>query len=156
MLENIQGDSWGSILPLRMPSLLPHDLCHEWNVSRRLPAGCHFLLQCMKVKSEVKSLSRVQLFMIPWTTTYQTPPSMGFSRQEYWSGVPLPSPISGSSSGLFHWSFGNTLSIHTGLFFMRSLESTYLWNNPLLFIGVHEMHRLISRKKKYTIKPSIQ
>ena len=33
MLENIQGDSWGSILPLRMPSLLPHDLCHEWNAS---------------------------------------------------------------------------------------------------------------------------
>ena len=33
MLENIRGDSWGSILPLRMPSLLPHDLCHEWNAS---------------------------------------------------------------------------------------------------------------------------
>ena len=33
MLENIQGDSWGSIPPLRMPSLLPHDLCHEWNAS---------------------------------------------------------------------------------------------------------------------------
>ena len=38
MLENIQGDSWGSIPPLRMPSLLPHDLCHERNVSRWLPA----------------------------------------------------------------------------------------------------------------------
>ena len=38
MLENIRGDSRGSILPLRMPSLLPHDLCHEWNVSRWLPA----------------------------------------------------------------------------------------------------------------------
>ena len=43
MLENIQGHSRGSIPPLRMPSPLPHDLCHEWNVSRRLPAvmyGC--------------------------------------------------------------------------------------------------------------------
>ena len=38
MLENIWGDSRGSIPPLRMPSLLPHDLCHEWNVSCRLPA----------------------------------------------------------------------------------------------------------------------
>ena len=41
---------------------------------------------------EVKSLSRVLLIMTPWTATYQAPPSMGFSRQEYWSGVPLPSP----------------------------------------------------------------
>ena len=35
----------------------------------------------------------VQLFMTPWTTAYQAPPSMGFSRQDYWSGVPLPSPF---------------------------------------------------------------
>ena len=41
---------------------------------------------------EVKSLSRVQLFATPWTVAYQAPPSMGFSRQEYWSGLPLPSP----------------------------------------------------------------
>ena len=38
MLENIRGHSRGSIPPLCMPSPLPHDLCHEWNVSRRLPA----------------------------------------------------------------------------------------------------------------------
>ena len=44
----------------------------------------------MKVK--VKSLSRVQLFVTPWTVAYQAPPSMGFSRQEYWSGLPFPSP----------------------------------------------------------------
>ena len=42
---------------------------------------------------KVKSLRRVQLFVTPWTAAYQAPPSMGFSRQEYWSGVPLPSPI---------------------------------------------------------------
>ena len=41
----------------------------------------------------VKSLSRVQLFATPWTVAYQAPPSMGFSRPEYWSGVPLPSPV---------------------------------------------------------------
>ena len=41
---------------------------------------------------KVKSLSRVHLFATPWTVAYQAPPSMGFSRQEYWSGLPFPSP----------------------------------------------------------------
>ena len=45
-----------------------------------------------KWKVKRKSLSRVQLLATPWTAAYQAPPSMGFSRQEYWSGVPLPSP----------------------------------------------------------------
>ena len=40
-----------------------------------------------------KSFSRVWLFPTPWTTAYQAPLSMGFSKQEYWSGVPLPSPL---------------------------------------------------------------
>ena len=40
---------------------------------------------------KVKSLSRVRLLATPWTAAYQAPLSMGFSRQEYWSGVPLPS-----------------------------------------------------------------
>ena len=44
----------------------------------------------MKVK--VKSLSRVQLFATLWTVAHQAPPSMGFSRQEHWSGLPFPSP----------------------------------------------------------------
>ena len=46
-----------------------------------------------KWKEKVKSLSCVRLLATPWTAAYQAPPSMGFSRQEYWSGVPLPSPI---------------------------------------------------------------
>ena len=45
-----------------------------------------------KVKVKVKLLSRVRLFATPWTVAYQAPLSMGFSRQEYWSGVPFPSP----------------------------------------------------------------
>ena len=45
-----------------------------------------------KGKVKVKSLSRVGLLATPWTAAYQAPPPMGFSRQEYWSGVPLPSP----------------------------------------------------------------
>ena len=46
-----------------------------------------------KWKVKVKSLSRVWLVATPWTAAYQAPLSIGFSRQEYWSGVPLPSPI---------------------------------------------------------------
>ena len=45
-----------------------------------------------KWKVKVKSLSRVQLLATPCTAAYQAPPPIGFSRQEYWSGVPLPSP----------------------------------------------------------------
>ena len=43
-------------------------------------------------KVKVKSLSHVQLFATPWTIAYQAPPSMGFSKQECWSGLPFPSP----------------------------------------------------------------
>ena len=45
-----------------------------------------------KERKKVKSLSRVRLFVTPWTVAYQAPPSMGFSRQEYWSGLPFPPP----------------------------------------------------------------
>ena len=51
---------------------------------------CHYFVILMKVK--VKSLSRLRLFVTPLTVAYQAPPSIGFSRQEYWSGLPLPSP----------------------------------------------------------------
>ena len=45
-----------------------------------------------KWKAKVKSLSRVRLFKTPWTAAHQAPPSTGFSRREYWSGLPLPTP----------------------------------------------------------------
>jgi len=45
----------------------------------------------MKVKSESEVSHSYPLFTTPWTAAYQAPPSMGFSRQEYWSGLPLPS-----------------------------------------------------------------
>ena len=44
------------------------------------------------IKVKVKWLSHVQLFVTPWTVAYQAPLSMGFSIQEYWSGLPFPSP----------------------------------------------------------------
>ena len=46
-----------------------------------------------KWEVKVKLLSLVRLLVTPWTAAHQAPPSMGFSRQEYWSGVPLPSPL---------------------------------------------------------------
>ena len=70
----------------------PTRLTRPWDSpGKNTGVGCHFLLQCIKVK--VKSLSLVWLFATPWTAAYQAPPSMGFSRQEYWSGVLSPSPI---------------------------------------------------------------
>ena len=45
----------------------------------------------MKAKVKVKLLTRVPLLVTPWTAAYEAPPSMEFSRQEYWSGLPLPS-----------------------------------------------------------------
>ena len=59
-----------------------------------------------KWKVKVKSLSCVQLLATPWTAAYQAPPSMEFSRQEYWSGVPLPSPfclIGKTKIGCINW-----------------------------------------------------
>ena len=71
----------------------PTRLPRPWDSpGKNTEVGCHFLLQCMKVKSESEVLSRVRLLATPWTAAYQVPPSMGFSRQEYWSGLPLPSP----------------------------------------------------------------
>ena len=56
-------------------------------------------------KVKVKSLSRVQLLATPWTAAHQAPPSMGFSRQEYWSGVPLPSLLTAARHIIFTWSW---------------------------------------------------
>ena len=53
-------------------------------------SSVHGILQA-RILVKVKSLSRVQLFVTPWTIAYQAPPSMGFFRQEYWSGLPFPS-----------------------------------------------------------------
>ena len=83
----------------RQPTRLPR----PWDSpGKNTGVGCHFLLQCMKVK--VKSLSRVRPSVTLWTAAYQAPLSMGFSRQEYWSGVPLPSPKLDARRGkIKHW-----------------------------------------------------
>ena len=62
-----------------------------------------------KWKVKVKLLSRVRLLATPWTSAHQAPPSMGFSRQEYWSGVPLPSPTRPQEGGLKTYECDKTL-----------------------------------------------
>ena len=52
----------------------------------------------MKVKSESEVAQSCPTLVTPWTAAYQAPPSMGFSRQKYWSGVPLPSPREGATA----------------------------------------------------------
>ena len=94
-LSLLTAKSLQSCLTLRPRRRQPTRLPYPWDSSdKNTGVGCHFLLQCMKVK--VKLLSRVRPSATPWTAVFQVPPSMGFSRQEYWSGVPLPSPY-------LHW-----------------------------------------------------
>ena len=67
----------------------------------------------MKVKVKVKSLSRVRLFVTPWTVAHQAPLSMGFSWHEYWSGLPLPSPGDISDPGIKPVSFVSYIGFFT-------------------------------------------
>ena len=66
--------------PGRLQSMGSQRVGHKWATS------------LLNTGEWVKLLSRVRLFATPWTVAYQAPPSMGFSRQEYWSGLPFPSP----------------------------------------------------------------
>ena len=72
---------------------LPGSSIHGILQARTLEWVAIFFSNAWKWKVKVKSLSRVWLLVTPRTVGYQAPPSMGFSRQEYWSVVPLPSPI---------------------------------------------------------------
>ena len=65
---------------------------------------CNFLYLYVNTESEVKSLSHVRLFATPWTVAYRAPQSMEFSRQEYWNGLPFPSPGDLPDPGIEPWS----------------------------------------------------
>ena len=67
---------------------------HLWDLSPWASDRCLLTVSgtAFEWSEWVKSLSHVRFFATPWTVTYQAPLSMGFSRQEYWSGLPLPSP----------------------------------------------------------------
>ena len=73
----------------RQPTRLPR----PWDSpGKNTGVGCHFLLQCMKVKSESEVAQSCLTLATPWTAASGAPLSMGFSRQECWSGLLLPSP----------------------------------------------------------------
>ena len=73
--------------------LQPTGLLHPWDFpGKSTGVGCHCLFLRGSLSS-VQSLSHVWLLATPWTAAYRAPPSMGFSRQEHWSGLPLPSPL---------------------------------------------------------------
>ena len=92
-----------------------------------------------KWKVKVKSLSRVRLLATPWTAAYQAPPSMGFSRQEYWSGAPSLSPnCRGILYGLSHQGYEPPISFGKCVNMLplgeHSNKSTTLQGIPLAVI----------------------
>ena len=74
----------------------------------------------------MKSLSHVRLFAAPWTVAYQPPPSMGFSRQEYWSGLPFASPRDLPDAGIKPMSLASPAL--AGGFFTTSTD----WAAPII------------------------
>ena len=89
---------------------------------------------------KVKSLSPVRLFVTPWTAAHQAPLSMGFSRQEYWSGVPLPSlEATTSLSNLYPTGTSRETCSHSCNFFVNYLYALMVYPN-CSFIG----HKIIS------------
>ena len=93
-----------------------------------------------KWKVKVRSLSCVRLLATPWTAAYQAPLSMGFSRQEYWSGVPSPSPsvfpILLFSSISFHWSLKKAFLPLLAILWNFAFRCLYLSFSPLLFTSL--------------------
>ena len=83
-----------------------------------------------KWKLKVKSLSRVRLLATPWTAAYQAPPSTGFSRQEYWSGLPLPSLV--LTIPLIIMTFGQSKPYRSEDYWKNFKNITNLINNTFI------------------------
>ena len=129
----------------RQPTRLPH----PWDSpSKNTGVGCHFLLQCMKVKSERKSLSRVRLFTTPWTAAYQAPLPMGFSRQAYWSGLPLPSPKNISRHCQISWQPGGERDVKSLPLLLIKNTCSNLNHPAVLFPGCELPFRTQTAKAK--------
>ena len=130
----------------------PTRLHRPWDSPGKNTGGdCHFLLQCVKVKL----LSCVWFLVTPWTAAHQLPPSMGFSRQEYWGGVPLPSPLvpwPGAKTrppvlgawSLGHWTTRKVPCYFKYPYFIFILKSTekrkWSWRIWVIRISRHDSH----------------
>ena len=109
----------------------PTRLCHPWDsTGKNTGVGCHFLLQCMKVKSESEVAQSCLTLATLWTAAYQAPPSMGFSRQEYWSGVPLPSRLPSPTC------LQNLCSIAPNRNFVTVRHSPKAWKPQVYFLSL--------------------
>ena len=97
-----------------------------------------------KWKVKVKSLSRVWPSATPWTAAYEAPPSMGFSRQEYWSGVPLPSPT--SLSFTISWRL---------LKFISSWQLVMLSNYLILFYPLLLLPSIFPSIRIFSLSPAL-
>ena len=89
----------------------------------------------------VKSLSHVRLFATMWTVAYQAPPSMGFSRQEYWSGLPCPSPGDLPDPGIEPWSpalRADALTSEPQLTILFAEMAIAKASSIVLILGVHK------------------
>ena len=95
----------------------------------------------MQEKVKVKSLSRVQLFTTPWTVVYQASQFMGFSRQEYWSGLPLPSPGDLPDPGIEPWS--PTLQADTLPSEPQGKPEISIWYKDHIFSGALQSTRYL-------------
>ena len=107
-----------------------------------------------KLKVKVKSFSRVRLLATPWTAAYQAPAFMGFSRQEYWSGVPLPSPFSLSKFQLYNVAFINS-SHHVIHILDPQNFSSYNWKCTLLPIFPYFPYSPALEKTFFTVSMSL-
>ena len=110
-----------------------------------------------KWKVQVKSLSHVWLLATPWTAAYQALPSMGFSRQAYWSGVPLPSPVDGHIS----WSniyWGQSGNIHQSYMCIYSHTNPQMYNFNFRYLSTRQSMPSSLRTKviHWGAKPSEQ
>ena len=122
----------------RQPTRL---LCPWDSPGKNTGVGCHFLLQCMKVKSESEVAQSCRLLATPWTAAHQAPPSMGFSRQECWSGTPLPSL----------WRSKSALSLSVS---ERSSKDISQSLEHVLLPGTHRQASPVKFVFKFSLQPS--
>ena len=132
MSDSVRPHRWQ---PMRLP-------CPWDSPGKNTGVGCYVLLQCMKVKG--KLLSCAQLFTTPWTAAYQAPPPMGFSRQEYWSGVPLPSPRLCLRSKQFQ----NIIISNIHSILLNNLILTYSLKRKK-HMSINDLHRNVHRRFIY-------
>ena len=105
-----------------------------------------------KWKVKVKLLTHVWLLETPWTVAYQTPPSMGFSRQEYWSGVPLPSPTDATRMPIIK-KVGNSKPGEGGAIWTLIHHQWGCMTGQPLWKTVWQLHSYTSPKRNENIRP---